>query len=149
MGQTVRVVLCGGVLLGGAVVQAQLVSPSSSSAQVNPLGASAQVRPLAPPAPPQGLRAPASPVLIDRVVAIVNREVITASELARREKQFELNLRRQGAARSAEDRPGGHRPVSGDHQHPLAGLGRGGEGVERVAGQHEDGDQVQDLVGGA
>lgn len=98
MGQTVRVVLCGGVLLGGAVVQAQLVSPSSSSAQVNPLGASAQVRPLAPPAPPQGLRAPASPVLIDRVVAIVNREVITASELARREKQFELNLRRQGAA---------------------------------------------------
>jgi hypothetical protein len=32
--------------------------------------------------------------LIDRVVAIVNREVITASELARRQKQFELNLRR-------------------------------------------------------
>ncbi len=99
MGQTVRVVLWGLSLLSiGAVAQAQLVAPSSSSAQVNPLGASAQVRPLAPPAPTQGLRAPASPVLIDRVVAIVNREVITASELARRQKQFELNLRRQGIA---------------------------------------------------
>ncbi len=99
MGQTVRVVLWGLSLLSiGAVAQAQLVAPSSSSAQVNPLGTGAQVRPLAPPAPTQGLRAPASPVLIDRVVAIVNREVITASELARRQKQFELNLRRQGIA---------------------------------------------------
>ena len=38
-----------------------------------------------------------SPQLIDRVVAVVNREIITASELARREKQFLINLRRQGA----------------------------------------------------
>jgi peptidyl-prolyl cis-trans isomerase SurA len=34
--------------------------------------------------------------LIDRVVAIVNREIITASELARREKQFVANLNQQG-----------------------------------------------------
>jgi peptidyl-prolyl cis-trans isomerase SurA len=34
--------------------------------------------------------------LIDRVVAIVNREIITASELARREKQFVSNLTQQG-----------------------------------------------------
>ncbi|MFM7284984.1 MAG: SurA N-terminal domain-containing protein [Betaproteobacteria bacterium] len=34
--------------------------------------------------------------LIDRVVAIVNREIITASELARREKQFVANLTQQG-----------------------------------------------------
>lgn len=40
----------------------------------------------------------ASPQLIDRVVAIVNREIITASELTRRERQFEANLARQGLA---------------------------------------------------
>jgi peptidyl-prolyl cis-trans isomerase SurA len=34
--------------------------------------------------------------MIDRVVAIVNREIITASELARREKQFIANLTQQG-----------------------------------------------------
>jgi len=34
--------------------------------------------------------------LIDRVAAIVNREIITASELARREKQFVANLTQQG-----------------------------------------------------
>jgi peptidyl-prolyl cis-trans isomerase SurA len=34
--------------------------------------------------------------LIDRVVAIVNREIITASDLARREKQFVANLTQQG-----------------------------------------------------
>lgn len=77
---------------------AQVVTPSRSAAQVTPLGPSAQVRPLAPPAASQGLKAPASPVLIDRVVAIVNREVITASELARREKQFLTNLKRQNVA---------------------------------------------------
>lgn len=37
-----------------------------------------------------------TPRLIDRVVAIVNREAITASELQRRERQFVQNLRRQG-----------------------------------------------------
>lgn len=78
-----------------ATASAQVVTPSSSAGQVTPLGPSAQVRPLAPPAASQGLKAPASPVLIDRVVAIVNREVITASELARREKQFLTNLKRQ------------------------------------------------------
>jgi peptidyl-prolyl cis-trans isomerase SurA len=36
------------------------------------------------------------PRLIDRVVAIVNSEAITASELQRRERQFVQNLRRQG-----------------------------------------------------
>jgi len=85
-------------MAGLGVVNAQVVAPSSSGAQVNPLGSGAQVRPLAPPSPSQGLKAPTSPLLIDRVVAIVNREVITASELARRERQFALNLRRQGAA---------------------------------------------------
>ncbi len=85
-------------MAGLGVVSAQVVAPSSSGAQVNPLGPGAQVRPLAPPSPSQGLKAPTSPLLIDRVVAIVNREVITASELARRERQFALNLRRQGAA---------------------------------------------------
>jgi peptidyl-prolyl cis-trans isomerase SurA len=85
-------------MAGLGVVSAQVVAPSSSGAQVNPLGPGAHVRPLAPPSPSQGLKAPTSPLLIDRVVAIVNREVITASELARRERQFALNLRRQGAA---------------------------------------------------
>lgn len=87
--------LAAAALAMSATVSAQVVAPSSSSAQVTPLGASAQVRPLAPPSASQGLKAPASPVLIDRVVAIVNREVITASELARREKQFIANLKRQ------------------------------------------------------
>ncbi len=36
------------------------------------------------------------PRLVDRVVAIVNREAITLSELVRRENQFLQNLRRQG-----------------------------------------------------
>ena len=90
--------LGGAVLILSVAARAQPVPPSSSSAQVTPLGGGAQVRPLAPPAPSQGLRAPSSPTLIDRVVAIVNREVITASELARREKQFVVNLKRQGAA---------------------------------------------------
>ena len=36
--------------------------------------------------------------LIDRVLAIVNREVITASELARRERQFVAGLTQQGIA---------------------------------------------------
>lgn len=36
--------------------------------------------------------------LIDRVLAIVNREVITASELARRERQFIAGLTQQGIA---------------------------------------------------
>ena len=99
MGQFVRRLTLGGaVLILSVAALAQPVAPSSSSAQVTPLGGGAQVRPLAPPAPSQGLRAPSSPTLIDRVVAIVNREVITASELARREKQFVVNLKRQGAA---------------------------------------------------
>lgn len=99
MGQFARRLTLGGaVLILSVAALAQPVAPSSSSAQVTPLGGGAQVRPLAPPAPSQGLRAPSSPTLIDRVVAIVNREVITASELARREKQFVVNLKRQGAA---------------------------------------------------
>ena len=60
-------------MAGLGVVNAQVVAPSSSGAQVNPLGSGAQVRPLAPPSPSQGLKAPTSPLLIDRVVAIVNR----------------------------------------------------------------------------
>ncbi len=99
MGQFARRLTLGGaVLILSVAALAQPVAPSSSSTQVTPLGGGAQVRPLAPPAPSQGLRAPSSPTLIDRVVAIVNREVITASELARREKQFVVNLKRQGAA---------------------------------------------------
>ncbi len=99
MGQFARRLTLGGaVLILSVAALAQPVPPSSSSTQVTPLGGGAQVRPLAPPAPSQGLRAPSSPTLIDRVVAIVNREVITASELARREKQFVVNLKRQGAA---------------------------------------------------
>ncbi len=99
MGQFARRLPLGGaVLILSVAALAQPVAPSSSSTQVTPLGGGAQVRPLAPPAPSQGLRAPSSPTLIDRVVAIVNREVITASELARREKQFVVNLKRQGAA---------------------------------------------------
>ncbi|MFZ9345740.1 MAG: SurA N-terminal domain-containing protein [Burkholderiaceae bacterium] len=97
MGQFARSLTLGGAaLILSVVALAQPVAPSSSSAQVTPLGGGAQIRPLAPPAPSQGLRAPSSPTLIDRVVAIVNREVITASELARREKQFVVNLKRQG-----------------------------------------------------
>lgn len=61
------------------------------------LGLSAPVvAQLSAPAAAPGLRAPSTPMLLDRVVAIVNREVITASELSKREKQFVLNLRRQG-----------------------------------------------------
>jgi peptidyl-prolyl cis-trans isomerase SurA len=85
-------------LAGSVTVSAQVVAPSTSKSQVTPLGAGAQVRPLAPPSASQGLKAPSSPLLIDRVVAIVNREVITASELARREKQFLTNLTRQNIA---------------------------------------------------
>lgn len=50
----------------------------------------------------QGLRAPA-PILIDRVVAIVNREVITASELARRERELLSSLKRQGVKPPSAD----------------------------------------------
>lgn len=39
---------------------------------------------------------PPAPRLLDRVIAVVDQEVITAGELARREAQFVANLRRQG-----------------------------------------------------
>jgi peptidyl-prolyl cis-trans isomerase SurA len=53
--------------------------------------------PLTVPLPAQAQSvAPQSSVLVDRVVAIVNREVITASELARREQELVLSLKRQG-----------------------------------------------------
>jgi peptidyl-prolyl cis-trans isomerase SurA len=71
--------------------------PAAKPAQIDTATPQART-PLAPPAAAQGLRAPTSPVLIDRVVAIVNREVITASELARREQQFLANLKRQNIA---------------------------------------------------
>lgn len=53
---------------------------------------------LAQQSPPQGLRAAPAPVLVEKVVAIVNREVITSSELLRRERELLLSLRRQGIA---------------------------------------------------
>lgn len=56
----------------------------------------------AQPAEGQGLRAPA-PILVDRVVAIVNREVITASELLRRERELLLSLKRQGVVPPSGD----------------------------------------------
>lgn len=53
----------------------------------------------------QSLHAQQSPPrLLDRVVAIVNSEVITASDLARREAQFVVNLRRQGGTPPANAR---------------------------------------------
>jgi peptidyl-prolyl cis-trans isomerase SurA len=45
-----------------------------------------------------------APKLLDRVVAIVNTDVITASDLARREAQFLMNLRRQGVTPPADMR---------------------------------------------
>ncbi len=89
-----------GVGLCGVLLSVPLVV-HSADAQVTPLGAGAQVRPitprLAPPVNGQGLRGP-SPVLVDRVVAIVNREIITASELVRRERELLLSLKRQGVS---------------------------------------------------
>ncbi len=88
-----------GVLLAFLTLPEPGVAQSPVLIEVTPLGAGAQVRPisprLAPPAQAQGLRAPA-PILVDRVVAIVNREVITASELSRRERELLLSLKRQG-----------------------------------------------------
>jgi len=51
----------------------------------------------APSAAPQSPAAPAarSPVLVDRIVAVVNREVITASELQEAVESAERNLRRR------------------------------------------------------
>ncbi len=89
--------VCGAVaaLLATHPVRAQ----TPTVIEVTPLGAGAQVKPisprLAPPAGSPGLRAPA-PVLVDRVVAIVNREIITASELVRKERELLLSLKRQG-----------------------------------------------------
>jgi peptidyl-prolyl cis-trans isomerase SurA len=51
----------------------------------------------------QGLRASNGVRLMDRVVAIVNREVITSSELARRQSQFLGSLKRQGIAPPAPE----------------------------------------------
>lgn len=76
-------------------------APAKSSAQTKsaPQPKSAPQATAPEPAPPtQAAPQSNSPQLIDRVVAVVNREIITASELARREKQFLTNLRRQGAA---------------------------------------------------
>ena len=91
------------VALPGAVFAQQA---ARSGTEVTPLGAGAQVRPLsprlAPPAESQGFKAPA-PILVDRVVAIVNREVITASELLRRQRELVLSLKRQGITPPSSD----------------------------------------------
>jgi peptidyl-prolyl cis-trans isomerase SurA len=91
--------LCGALSLSMMPFTSAAAQSRAEGAEVTPLGSGAQVRPLTPRLAPaangQGLRAP-SPVLVDRVVAIVNREVITASELVRREKELVLSLKRQG-----------------------------------------------------
>jgi peptidyl-prolyl cis-trans isomerase SurA len=48
------------------------------------------------PAPRQAARSPQRIVLVDRIVAIVGREVVTASELAERRDLAERQLQRQG-----------------------------------------------------
>ena len=51
----------------------------------------------------QAQKAPSSPVLVDRIVAVVNSEVITSGELAERMKTVTQQLRQQGTQLPAAD----------------------------------------------
>lgn len=74
-------------VIGPSLAWAQLKAPPISASDVTSGTVSSQ-----------GLRPSGAPKLMDRVVAIVNREIITASELARRQSQFAQSLQRQGLA---------------------------------------------------
>jgi peptidyl-prolyl cis-trans isomerase SurA len=75
------------------VVQAAMPWPGLQPLGITPANAQS-----AAPSAPAAASATSAPRLIDRVLAIVNTEVITESEVVRREQQFLANLRRQNIA---------------------------------------------------
>jgi peptidyl-prolyl cis-trans isomerase SurA len=93
------VVLLLGCLAGGAVAQLRLpgskAAPSGEAAPAMPAPGVQEVP--AKPAPAHG------PQLIDRIVAVVNSEVITQRDLAERIMLVETQLKRQGTAAPTRD----------------------------------------------
>ena len=85
-------------ILGFAfAVQAQEPRPQDplrTQGQIQSPGAPAQTQGQVPS--PQPARPPQRIVLVDRIVAVVGREVVTASELTERREQAERQLRQQG-----------------------------------------------------
>ena len=85
-------------ILGFAIaVQAQEPRPQDplrTQGQIQSPGAPAQTQGQVPS--PQPARQPQRIVLVDRIVAVVGREVVTASELTERREQAERQLRQQG-----------------------------------------------------
>jgi peptidyl-prolyl cis-trans isomerase SurA len=92
-------VLLLGCLAGGAVAQLRLpgskAAPSGEAAPAMPAPGVQEVP--AKPAPAHG------PQLIDRIVAVVNSEVITQRDLAERIMLVETQLKRQGTAAPTRD----------------------------------------------
>jgi peptidyl-prolyl cis-trans isomerase SurA len=86
-------ILCATVILGFAIaVQAQ--DPLRTQGQIQSPGAPAQTQGQVP-SPPIA-RQPQRIVLVDRIVAVVGHEVVTASELTERRELAERQLRQQG-----------------------------------------------------
>ena len=91
-------ILCATAIVGFAIaVQAQEPRPQDpirTQGQIQSPGAPAQTQGQVPS--PQTARQPQRIVLVDRIVAVVGREVVTASELTERREQAERQLRQQG-----------------------------------------------------
>jgi peptidyl-prolyl cis-trans isomerase SurA len=87
-----RLLFAAAALCLGAVALAQAPAPVPAPAQVQMQG---QVQGQGP-GPRQSARQPQRVVLVDRIVAIVGNEVVTASELAERRAFAERQLQRQG-----------------------------------------------------
>lgn len=91
-------ILCATAIVGFAIaVQAQEPRPQDpirTQGQIQSPSAPAQTQGQVPS--PQTARQPQRIVLVDRIVAVVGREVVTASELTERREQAERQLRQQG-----------------------------------------------------
>ena len=80
----------------GIAIAAQAQEPLRTQGQVQDREAPTQTQGQVPA--PRVPRQPQRIVLVDRIVAVVGREVVTASELAERRELAERQLRRQGTA---------------------------------------------------
>ncbi len=86
-------IISAAAILGFAIaVQAQ--DPLRTQGQIPSPNAPAQTQGQVPP--PRPARQPQRIVLVDRIVAVVGREVVTASELSERRELAERQLRQQG-----------------------------------------------------
>ncbi len=79
------------------------LQPGGASPSLQPGGASPSLQPRAPDAQPRPAPTRRGPELVDRIVAIVNKEVITQRDLSERIKLIESQLKRQGTSLPAPD----------------------------------------------